>query len=125
MLVITSKYFLLSAQGPRDKPLLDVTSCFEVLLHMFQHCLVLKTITNRHCTYSAGRDSDETRKDVPGTRYPGVLLFDVPRPLLCLRGAAAATRSLKLDACLSSMQARRMENALSMNADDGWISAVP
>ena len=58
VLAITSKLFLLSAQGPGDKPLLDMTSCFEVLLHMFQHCLVLETITNRHCTYSAGRDSE-------------------------------------------------------------------
>ena len=44
---------------------------------MFQHCLVLETITNRHCTYSAGRDSERRTKY---TRYPGVLLFYVPNP---------------------------------------------
>ena len=66
VLAITSKLFLLSAQGPGYKPLLDMTSCFEVLLHMFQHCLVLETITNRHCTFSAGRDSERrTRYQVP------------------------------------------------------------
>ena len=40
-----------------------------------------------------------------------------PRPLLYFRRAAAATRSLKLDTCLSSMQARRIENTLSMIAE--------
>ena len=40
------------------------------------------------------------------------------------RRAAAAMRSLKLGACLSSMQARRIENTLSMKAEDGWIKAM-
>ena len=33
-------------------------------------------------------------------------------------------RSLKLDACLLSMQARRIENTLSIKAEDGRIKAM-
>ena len=44
--------------------------------------------------------------------------------LLYFRRAAAAMRWLKHDACLSSMQARRIENTLSMKAEDGWIKAM-
>ena len=63
-----------------------------------------ETITNRH-----------PRNDA---------LALLPRLLLDFRRATAAMRSLMLDACLSSMQARKIENTLSMKAEDGWSKAM-
>ena len=78
---------------------------------------MMKTITNRH-----------PRNDALAQLSPPSVVLqkggrNFPRPLLYFRRAAAAMRSLKLDACLSSMQARRIiENTLSMKAEDGRLN---